>query len=97
MYSSALTAVVAVTGLTLIHLVNLSIATYMCVKPATAVLRGPTESRPQQANGQEGGMVQRICAGMCCCLEKNWHPVHFFTMSWASASKSQTGMPFRLG
>jgi hypothetical protein len=50
------------------------------------VLRGPTKSSPQQAKGHEGGIVLKTYAGMCCCLAKNWHPVHFLTMSWASAS-----------
>jgi hypothetical protein len=44
---------------TSIHLVNLSTATRMCLWPPGAVLNGPTESRPQMANGQDGGIVLR--------------------------------------
>ena len=49
-----------VTGLTSIHLVNLSTATSMCVKPPGAVGSGPIMSRLQQANGHDGGMVIKL-------------------------------------
>jgi hypothetical protein len=47
-------------GLYSIHLVNLSMATNMCVKSPGAVVRGPIMSRPSHANGYEGGMVMRL-------------------------------------
>ena len=59
MNSTALAADVDETGFTSIHLVNLSMATNMCVWPPCAALSGPTESSPQQANGQDGGIVRR--------------------------------------
>jgi hypothetical protein len=43
-----------------IHLVNLSMATNTCVKPPGAVVKGPIMSRPQHANGYEGGMAMRL-------------------------------------
>jgi hypothetical protein len=43
-----------------IHLVNLSMATNTCAKPADVVVRGPIVSRPQHANGHKGGMVIRL-------------------------------------
>jgi hypothetical protein len=43
-----------------IHLVYLSMATDMCVKPPGAMVRGPIMSRPQHANGHKGGMVMRL-------------------------------------
>jgi hypothetical protein len=47
-------------GLYSIHLINLSMATNTCVKPPGAVVMGPIMSRPQHANGHEGGMVMRL-------------------------------------
>jgi hypothetical protein len=47
-------------GLYSIHLVNLSIATNTCVKPPSAVVKGPIMSRPQLGNDHEGGMVMRL-------------------------------------
>jgi hypothetical protein len=47
-------------GLYSIHLVNLSMATNTCVKPPGALVQGPIMSRPQHANGHEGGMVIRL-------------------------------------
>jgi hypothetical protein len=49
-----------VIGLYSIHLVNLSMATSTCVKPPSAVVKEPIISRPQHANGHEGGMVIRL-------------------------------------
>jgi hypothetical protein len=43
-----------------IHLLNLSMATNTCVKPPGAVVKGPIISRPQHANGHEGGIVMRL-------------------------------------
>jgi hypothetical protein len=71
-------------GLASIHLVNLSTATNICVKPPGAVLNGPTMSRPQTANGQVSGMVLRAAAGVFRCLEKRWQPLHYFTSCSAS-------------
>jgi hypothetical protein len=47
-------------GLYSIYLVNLSMATNMCVKPPGAVVKGLILSRPQHANGHEGGIVTRL-------------------------------------
>jgi hypothetical protein len=47
-------------GLYSIYLVNLSMATNTCVKPPSAVVKGPIMSRPQHANGHEGGIVIRL-------------------------------------
>ena len=60
MNSTALSDEIFVTGLTSIHLVNLSTATNMCVKPPSAVGSGLIMSRLQQANGQDGGMVIKL-------------------------------------
>jgi hypothetical protein len=47
-----------------IHLVNLSIATNVWVKPPGTIVNGPIISRLQQANGQDGSMVIRVWDGM---------------------------------
>jgi hypothetical protein len=47
-------------GLYSIHLVNLSVATNMCVKPIGTVVKGPIMSEPQHINSHEGGMVMRL-------------------------------------
>jgi hypothetical protein len=47
-------------GLYSIHFVNLLMATNTCVKPPGAVVKGPIMSKPQHANGHEGGMVIRL-------------------------------------
>jgi hypothetical protein len=47
-------------GLYSIHLVNLSMAINMCVKPPDAVVTGPIISKPQHANGHKGGLVIRL-------------------------------------
>ena len=60
MNSTALSDEIFVTGLTSIHLVNLSTATNMCVKSPCAAGSGPIMSRLQQANGQDGGMVIKL-------------------------------------
>jgi hypothetical protein len=41
----------------LIHFVNLSTATKMCVNPPLAFLKGPTKSSPNVEKGQVIGMV----------------------------------------
>ena len=51
-------------GLASIHLVNLSTATSRWVKPLLPVLRGPTMSSPQTANGQTSGIVFKADAGL---------------------------------
>jgi hypothetical protein len=43
-----------------IHLVNLLMATNTCVKPPGAIVKGLIMSRPQHANGYEGGIVMRL-------------------------------------
>jgi hypothetical protein len=50
-------------GLYSIHFVNFSMTTNTWVKPLGAVVKGPIMSRPQQAKGQDGGMVMRLCVG----------------------------------
>jgi hypothetical protein len=47
-------------GLYSIQLVNLSIVTNTCVKPSSAVIKGPIMFRPQHANGHEGGIGDEI-------------------------------------
>jgi hypothetical protein len=64
MKSTTLSGVSLVIGLYSIHLVNLSIATNVWVKRLGAIVNGPIISRLQQANGQDGGMVIRLWAGM---------------------------------
>jgi hypothetical protein len=49
-----------VTGLTSIHLVNLSMATNTLLNPPGAVGSGPIMSSPQQAKGQVGSMVTSL-------------------------------------
>jgi hypothetical protein len=46
-----------------IHFVNLSMATNTCVSPPSVIVKDPIMSKPQHSNGQEGGMVMRLCAG----------------------------------
>jgi hypothetical protein len=41
------------------------------VNPPGAVVKGPIMSRPQQAKGQDSGMVMRLSARTCACLPKN--------------------------
>jgi hypothetical protein len=36
------------------------------------------------AKSHDGGIVRRTWAGRCCCLVKNWHPLHLFMRSLAS-------------
>jgi hypothetical protein len=50
-------AVSVAIGLYSIHFVNLSMATNTCVKPPGTVVKGPIMSKPQHANGHEGGIV----------------------------------------
>jgi hypothetical protein len=57
MNSSALDAVIEAASITLIHFVNLSTATKMCVNPPLAFLKGPTKSSPHVEKGQVIGMV----------------------------------------
>ena len=52
-----LSALGVVTGLTSIHLVNLSIATNTLLRPPGAFGKGPIMSSPQQTKGQVGGIV----------------------------------------
>jgi hypothetical protein len=59
-----------------IHFINLSMATNMCVKPPSIVVKGPIISRPQHANGHESGIVIRLWAGTWGCLPKNWQLMH---------------------
>jgi hypothetical protein len=49
-------AVSAAIGLYSIYFVNLLMATNTCVKPPGAVVKGPFMSRPQHANGHDGGI-----------------------------------------
>jgi hypothetical protein len=53
----ALAAVMEAVSFTLIHLVNLSTATKMCVNLPLAFLKGPTRSNPHVEKGQVIGMV----------------------------------------
>ena len=60
MNSTARSDEIFLIGLASIHLVNLSTATRMCVKPPGAVGSGPIMSRLQQVNGHDGGMVIKL-------------------------------------
>jgi hypothetical protein len=57
MNSTALAAMIEAAGFALIHFVNLSTATKMCVNPPLAFLNGPTKSSPHVDKGQVIGMV----------------------------------------
>jgi hypothetical protein len=57
MNSIALAAMIEAAGFALIHFVNLSTATKMCVNPPLAFLNGPTKSSPHVDKGQVIGMV----------------------------------------
>jgi hypothetical protein len=48
MNSTALAAIMEVVGFALIHLVNLSTSTKICVNPSLAFLNGPTRSSPHE-------------------------------------------------
>jgi hypothetical protein len=50
-------AVTTAIGLYSIHFVNLLMATNTCVKPPSAIVKGRIMSKPQHANGHEGGIV----------------------------------------
>jgi hypothetical protein len=58
--SSTLSALGHVTGLTSIHLVNLSMATSTLLNPPGTVVSVPIMSSPQQEKGQVGGMVTSL-------------------------------------
>jgi hypothetical protein len=57
MNSTALAALMEATGFTLIHFVNLSTATKICLNPHLAFLNGTTKSIPHVEKGQVIGMV----------------------------------------
>jgi hypothetical protein len=57
MNSTTLDAVMEVVGFTLIHFVNLSIATKICVNQPLAFFNGPTRSSPHIEKGQVISMV----------------------------------------
>jgi hypothetical protein len=57
MNSTALAAMIEAAGFALIHFVNLSTATKMCVNPPLAFLNGPTKSSRHVDKGQVIGMV----------------------------------------
>jgi hypothetical protein len=57
MNSTILAAVIEAAGFTLIHFVNLSTVTKMCVNPPLAFLKGPTKSSPYVEKGQVISMV----------------------------------------
>src|SRR3954463_5827063 len=74
---TAVRAVELVIGTASIHLVNLSTATSRCVlPPLDDFLSGPTMSSPQEANGQDSGMVLSSEAGACDLLTNFWHATH---------------------
>jgi hypothetical protein len=62
-------------GLASIHLVNLSIATNMWVKPPGAFLKTPKWSRPHMANDHVTGMVWSSWVRAWICLAKYRHPL----------------------
>jgi hypothetical protein len=57
MKSTALAAVIEVTGFASIHFVNLSTVMKMCVNQPLAFMKGPTKSSPHVEKGQVIGMV----------------------------------------
>jgi hypothetical protein len=57
MNSTTFAAVMEATGFALIHLVNLSNATNMCVNLPLAAFKGPTKSNPYVEKGQVISMV----------------------------------------
>jgi hypothetical protein len=57
MNSTTLAAIMEAAGFTLIHFVNLSTATKICVNPPLAFLNGPTRSSPRVEKGQVIVMV----------------------------------------
>jgi hypothetical protein len=57
MNSTALATVIEASDFTLIHFVNLSNATKICVNPPLAFLKGPTKSSPHVEKCQVIGMV----------------------------------------
>ena len=83
MKSTALSNEILTMGLYLIHLVNLSTATSKWLNPPGATVNGPIMSKLQQANGHDGGIVIKLCAGTWVFLLKNWHPGHRLTRSSA--------------
>ena len=89
MKSTALFDEILTMGLYSIHLVNLSTATSTWLNPPRATVNGPIMSKLQQANGHDGGIVIRLCAGTWVFLPKNWQPGHRLTRS--SASKIAVG------
>ena len=81
MKSTALSDEILTMGLYSIHLVNLSTATNTWLNPPGTVVRSPIISKLQQANGHDGGIVIRLCAGTRAFLPKYWHPGHLMTRS----------------
>jgi hypothetical protein len=59
MNSNALVAVMEAADFALIHLVNLSTATKMCVNPLLAFLNGPTKLSPHNEEGYVTSMVYK--------------------------------------
>jgi hypothetical protein len=57
MNSTTLDIVIEAADFTLIHFVNLSTVTKMCVNPPLAFLNGPNKSSPHAEKGQVIGMV----------------------------------------
>jgi hypothetical protein len=57
MNSTALVAIIEAASFALIHLVNLSTTTKMCVNPHLAFLNGSTRSSPHVEKGQVIGML----------------------------------------
>jgi hypothetical protein len=55
--STALAAVMEAACLTLIHFMNLSTVTKICVNPPLAFLNRPTKSRPHVEKGHDIGIV----------------------------------------
>jgi hypothetical protein len=57
MNSTALATAMEAAGFALMHFVNLSTATKICVNPPLAFLNGPTRSNPNVGKGQVIGMA----------------------------------------
>src|ERR1043165_7641546 len=79
---TAVRAVELVMGTSSIHLVNLSTATSRCVlRPFDDFLSGPTMSSPQEANGQDSGMVLSSEAWASGLLANFWQATQRRTIS----------------
>jgi hypothetical protein len=74
MNSTALTAVMEATDVTLIYFMNLSTATKMCVNPSFTFWNGPNRFSPHVEKGQMIGMIWSWWDDTCFWWVKSWYP-----------------------